>query len=99
MIGNDYLAVFPKLGVVRHAPLFHCCFHVARVGAIGTIRNPTRTRISTPPTSLRCGIGTFFIPELARFLAGRSEEHTSDLPSLMRISYAVFCLKNTNTCT
>src|SRR3546814_3000434 len=25
--------------------------------------------------------------------AGRSEEHTSELPSLMRISYAVFCLK------
>src|SRR3546814_8580896 len=24
----------------------------------------------------------------------RSEEHTSDLQSLMRISYAVFCLKN-----
>src|SRR3546814_5544426 len=32
---------------------------------------------------------------------GRSEEHTSELQSLMRISYAVFCLKkkkqNTNT--
>src|SRR3546814_10417351 len=28
----------------------------------------------------------------------RSEEHTSELQSLMRISYAVFCLKkNTNT--
>src|SRR3546814_6347145 len=26
-------------------------------------------------------------------LAGRSEEHTSELQSLMRISYAVFCLK------
>src|SRR3546814_6899511 len=25
--------------------------------------------------------------------AGRSEEHTSELQSLMRISYAVFCLK------
>src|SRR3546814_4716375 len=25
-----------------------------------------------------------------------SEEHTSELPSLMRISYAVFCLKNKN---
>src|SRR3546814_6352960 len=25
---------------------------------------------------------------------GRSEEHTSELQSLMRISYAVFCLKN-----
>src|SRR3546814_6221242 len=26
----------------------------------------------------------------------RSEEHTSELQSLMRISYAVFCLKTTN---
>src|SRR3546814_8778259 len=42
-----------------------------------------------------------------RFLAPRrlfrSEEHTSELQSLMRISYAVFCLKkktkeNANTC-
>src|SRR3546814_1277589 len=29
----------------------------------------------------------------------RSEEHTSELQSLMRISYAVFCLKNKNTMT
>src|SRR3546814_14666694 len=28
-----------------------------------------------------------------RLEAGRSEEHTSELQSLMRISYAVFCLK------
>src|SRR3546814_2595438 len=28
----------------------------------------------------------------------RSEEHTSELQSLMRISYAVFCLKKNNTC-
>src|SRR3546814_3262044 len=27
----------------------------------------------------------------------RSEEHTSELQSLMRISYAVICLKNKNT--
>src|SRR3546814_7081223 len=27
---------------------------------------------------------------------GRSEEHTSELQSLMRISYAVFCLKQKN---
>src|SRR3546814_3928972 len=34
------------------------------------------------------------------FLCGRSEEHTSELQSLMRISYAVLCLKKkkkTNT--
>src|SRR3546814_6136225 len=29
-------------------------------------------------------------------MAARSEEHTSELQSLMRISYAVFCLKKKN---
>src|SRR3546814_10647213 len=44
-----------------------------------------------------------YYPTLQR---GRSEEHTSELQSLMRISYAVFCLKkkkkttnNINKCT
>src|SRR3546814_8322092 len=31
--------------------------------------------------------------------AGRSEEHTSELQSLLRISYAVFCLKKQNQTT
>src|SRR3546814_1649800 len=31
-----------------------------------------------------------------RLRPGRSEEHTSELQSLMRISYAVFCLKKNN---
>src|SRR3546814_9547708 len=31
--------------------------------------------------------------ECLNWLAERSEEHTSELQSLMRISYAVFCLK------
>src|SRR3546814_2281538 len=38
-------------------------------------------------------------PERARPMTAtvlRSEEHTSELQSLMRISYAVFCLKNKN---
>src|SRR3546814_1538625 len=33
------------------------------------------------------GFGNWFVPIM------RSEEHTSELQSLMRISYAVFCLK------
>src|SRR3546814_5190011 len=33
---------------------------------------------------------------LAKPHRGRSEEHTSELQSLMRISYAVFCLKQKN---
>src|SRR3546814_6734557 len=32
-------------------------------------------------------------PDLQQVLLHRSEEHTSELQSLMRISYAVFCLK------
>src|SRR3546814_6342015 len=32
-------------------------------------------------------------------LDARSEEHTSELQSLMRISYAVFCLKKKNNIT
>src|SRR3546814_4422029 len=34
--------------------------------------------------------------EGGRASTGRSEEHTSELQSLMRISYAVFCLKKKN---
>src|SRR3546814_1108353 len=34
------------------------------------------------------------VPAIAPAVAERSEEHTSELQSLMRISYAVFCLKN-----
>src|SRR3546814_6992284 len=39
--------------------------------------------------------------DIVEFEIERSEEHTSELQSLMRISYAVFCLKtknNANTC-
>src|SRR3546814_1864975 len=48
----------------------------------------------------------FLVLEFQRFgriadgsesLKDRSEEHTSELQSLMRISYAVFCLKKKNT--
>src|SRR3546814_8632681 len=34
--------------------------------------------------------------EVSARIAARSEEHTSELQSLMRISYAVFCLKKKN---
>src|SRR3546814_3676068 len=37
--------------------------------------------------------------QLPRFASLRSEEHTSELQSLMRISYAVFCLKKKKTKT
>src|SRR3546814_4055358 len=37
--------------------------------------------------------GTLFLVPTAAASEHRSEEHTSELQSLMRISYAVFCLK------
>src|SRR3546814_9997656 len=36
-------------------------------------------------------------PKATGSAPSRSEEHTSELQSLMRISYAVFCLKKKNT--
>src|SRR3546814_7657345 len=36
------------------------------------------------------------VEQYLTFIAERSEEHTSELQSLMRISYAVFCLKKKN---
>src|SRR3546814_6290443 len=61
---------------------------------LGQIKSPPA---AIPPSCLpRCRPGS------AR--RRRSEEHTSELQSLMRISYAVFCLKKqtthtTHTCT
>src|SRR3546814_7427108 len=43
-------------------------------------------RLRLPPVPAGCG-------RLESFGQRRSEEHTSELQSLMRISYAVFCLK------
>src|SRR3546814_3366586 len=44
-------------------------------------------------------LGVVIAPSLLGFLwfSVRSEEHTSELQSLMRISYAVFCLKKKKT--
>src|SRR3546814_3224482 len=49
---------------------------------------------------VRAPVGGFAMPQLAAVLRpDRSEEHTSELQSLMRISYAVFCLKKKKTTT
>src|SRR3546814_9099029 len=45
---------------------------------------------------VRRGFRARFV-ELAETGGDRSEEHTSELQSLMRISYAVFCLKKKKT--
>src|SRR3546814_5242947 len=46
---------------------------------------------SNPPRAI--ALEARWTPEPVRGDGMRSEEHTSELQSLMRISYAVFCLK------
>src|SRR3546814_7031189 len=51
---------------------------------------------------LPCGspeVGSPALSAIATIRPTRSEEHTSELQSLMRISYAVFCLKKKKTHT
>src|SRR3546814_8848783 len=52
----------------------------------------------TPPPEYKYGAHVLLCEQtdFLLFLKARSEEHTSELQSLMRISYAVFCLKKKN---
>src|SRR3546814_7400548 len=47
----------------------------------------------------KCRIGRLLDSRAGEAAQDRSEEHTSELQSLMRISYAVFCLKKKNRTT
>src|SRR3546814_8983084 len=66
--------------------------------APGQVAQPARPqhhadRVSEAACAGRDDVGTDALPVRQRDVAGRSEEHTSELQSLMRNSYAVFCLK------
>src|SRR3546814_5532919 len=76
-----------------------------RLPAAGTQKDARRRRHRA---DLRIGLGQFGLVGLTHGVhhvepgpaAGdelRSEEHTSELQSIMRISYAVFCLKKNTT--
>src|SRR3546814_5193894 len=59
--------------------------------AYGVVRRPHHSRHPSSDPS---------VAESCRTIINvRSEEHTSELQSLMRTSYAVFCLKKKNTST
>src|SRR3546814_4164671 len=79
---------------------FTCTFHNWRFNLDGSLKGVTDPETFRPETlcrnldlsAVRCESWEGFIfvnlnPD------ARSEEHTSELQSLMRISYAVFCLK------
>src|SRR3546814_5396556 len=65
---------------------------LSRPTALQRLREAPRNRSQYPLETAQENDRGRHIPHGAR--SRRSEEHTSELPSLMRNSYAVFCLKN-----
>src|SRR3546814_2621004 len=62
------------------------------------LRGEDRARPDAPPRRGKHAVRAAG-PGMMSGTGWRSEEHTSELQSLMRISYAVFCLKKKNTQT
>src|SRR3546814_9148219 len=100
---NGFLAAIPSEGDSLHqrcrrVPSCHPTRPRQRMA-----RNPApslRGRVSTPRNReehQRNRLPDRIAHAQARRERMRSEEHTSELKSLMRISYAVICLKNTTT--
>src|SRR3546814_7303546 len=90
LLGKKYLMNDRKLlgiGIVGSVVAALCCFTpilVVLLGAVGL-------------SAMLGWLDYVLLPSLVFFLGlTRSEEHTSELQSLMRISYAVFCLKKKN---
>src|SRR3546814_5750854 len=76
-----YTTLFRSRPAVRHAPMQRPATAVRQTRAIRDLLPPPTARPTPACISGRSR------------LKKRSEEHTSELQSLMRISYAVFCLK------
>src|SRR3546814_7538891 len=81
MIKRSHIRQF--LAVVDAGSFTHAAQHI-RV---------TQPALSTGVAELERLVGTQLFIRSRRQIRLRSEEHTSELQSLMRISYAVFCLK------
>src|SRR3546814_7248890 len=77
------LPAMPELGL--HAPMYVAMSDDALAVSTGADEEKAMPQLLRSNDS-----------EQPLLVIGRSEEHTSELQSLMRISYAVFCLKKKN---
>src|SRR3546814_6835192 len=80
-----YWMLFP---VMLLAGLGNCVFHPADYSILSASIDSKRLGVAYGSHTFAGNLGWALAPALMR-----SEEHTSELQSLMRISYAVFCLK------
>src|SRR3546814_5777698 len=88
VLAGKGVSALQEAGIINIAPMAS----VPRVSILGIF--PTLQSIGAQIFML-LAIGAGFAMNRRRGIARsrRSEEHTSELQSLMRISYAVFCLK------
>src|SRR3546814_2258431 len=72
-----------------------CCAGFRPHDAAPRFRALPRMPVATPTQDIAVRLSDVRLDRGTRTVLSRSEEHTSELQSLMRISYAVFCLKKT----
>src|SRR3546814_2321107 len=82
-----YTTLFRSLELAK---LFCSIAIMIRPGAMKSAKGTPMTVRPAPPSA------TVKMTRKRSVVIARSEEHTSELQSLMRISYAVFCLKKKN---
>src|SRR3546814_4592372 len=82
----------PRFDLVKHGGVG------GRHRISGCLHTYVTARIATPRAGCNGGENSR-LSARRRPATARSEEHTSELQSLMRISYAVFCLKQKNKIT
>src|SRR3546814_4928646 len=88
--GRTFLEVDPDALTLLTRTAFRDIAHWLRPGHLQQLRNI----LDDPEASANDRFVALDLLKNANIAAGgRSEEHTSELQSLMRISYAVFCLK------
>src|SRR3546814_4476891 len=89
ILGND---VRPLAAIVPTVRRLIDGFRAAGLSVIHTREGHRPDLSDCPPAKRARGGGALTIGD-----SGRSAEHTSELQSLMRIPYACFCWKKTNT--
>src|SRR3546814_10266983 len=91
MLSGNLVRLGCRLGSVRHRLLIDGDAFACHGGLVDA-RSPDHDE----PVCCQPFIGLYDYGVANDEFLDRSEEHTSELQSLMRISYAVFCLKKKN---
>src|SRR3546814_8243287 len=86
------------LAAIDRADVLHARYFLGKAHAAGALDAAGHRRLDDG-AHVFLGHGPLVLVKagVAASIGKRSEEHTSELQSLMRISYAVFCVEKNNT--